>query len=223
MSLKETVHFFQFCSWRWTMCSCMPVSSPQADTHAPLEKLHCIPSVLQVRPVPPMRPSPLFPTLYLLWIWPAIIFLTFLGHLVLLLRNWVQSSARQQGRGSVFCVLQFHHNVSLRVFNSCWTSWILRDSGFSFILKSSQVITSSCSTPLHSLRFSPGLTLERPDPSHQFSFLPIFFILAHLKSFLTYWATLNHGLPYWAPTSLTRCFHNSSTNYLLPCPLIWGV
>lgn len=143
MSLKETVHFFQFCSWRWTMWACMPVSSPKADTHALLEELHCVPSVLQVRPAPPMRTSPLFPIPYLLWIWPAIIFLTFLGHWVLLLRNWVQSSARGQGRGSVFCVLQFHHNVSLRVFNSCWTSWILRDSGFLLILTSSQVITSS--------------------------------------------------------------------------------
>lgn len=37
----------------------MPVSSPKADTHALLEELHCVPSVLQVRPAPPMRTSPL--------------------------------------------------------------------------------------------------------------------------------------------------------------------
>lgn len=161
-----------------------------------------------------MRTSPFFPILLLLWIWPAISFLTFLGHLVLLLRNWVQSPARGQGRESVFDVL------------FCFTTMCLvmgAPGCFQFLLdfmnlKSFGVFTNSETISSHShifIFYNPSFSLLFPWVTLGASWsissvlFPLFFILMCLRSCLTSWATLNHGLSYWALTSLTGCFHCS--------------
>lgn len=133
---------------------------------------------------------------------------------VLLLRSWVESPALV-GVSLVLCGLTTMSSYGGYVSDSCWISWILRDSRFLLILKTSKVLPSSDSTLPHSICFSPGLIhLELPGQSLQFSSL-VFFILTCI------WGVSSHTHLLEATVALLSCrFTELSSISLAMSPLV---